>query len=173
MGEADDVPPQSHREVSPTFEAELGRAGPIADQAHQHAPVAEAFDEDAWFEQEAARLRQLNESKAQEVRTWCNVRLVQVTREAARVKQCACPAPPFTRAKVAAASEPISLKRAHCRARSKFSDWRHCQQRLRAYSSCSSCSSFSTLAQCCTASPRKPDSSQSTRWTTSSAFLLR
>ena len=71
MGEADDVPQQSHSSVSPIFEAEGGRAGPLADeaQAHQHAL---AFDEDAWFEQEAARLRQLNQSKAQEVRMWCN-----------------------------------------------------------------------------------------------------
>lgn len=65
MGEAYDVPPQCHSAVSPSFE---GGAGRIADQAHRHAPVEEAFDEDAWFEQEAARLRQLNESKAQEVR---------------------------------------------------------------------------------------------------------
>ena len=70
MGEADEVPQQSHSTFSPIFEAEGVRAGPTAGQAHQHDPVV--FDEDAWFEQEAARLRQLNQSKAQEVRTWCD-----------------------------------------------------------------------------------------------------
>jgi hypothetical protein len=39
--------------------AGLGDSGENADEAQQHAPVAEALGEDAWCEQEAARLRQL------------------------------------------------------------------------------------------------------------------
>ena len=71
-GRAEDQPPQSHTPVPETSEGEKGSAGPTADQAPQdqaqQSTFAAPFDEDAWFAQEAERLRQLNQNKAQEVR---------------------------------------------------------------------------------------------------------
>lgn len=70
-GRAEDQPPQSHTPVPETSEGEKGSAGPTADQAPQdqaqQSTFAAPFDEDAWFAQEAERLRQLNQNKAQEL----------------------------------------------------------------------------------------------------------
>lgn len=69
MGLEHDAPPHSHMEVPFTYEMEAGCVGPSADGAQTNDPDfgAQGFDEDAWFEAQAERLRQRNQQQSMEV----------------------------------------------------------------------------------------------------------
>jgi len=69
MGLEHDAPPHSHMEVPCTYELEAGCVGPSADGAQTNDPDfgAQGFDEDAWFEAQAERLRQRNQQQSMEV----------------------------------------------------------------------------------------------------------
>jgi len=69
MGLEHDAPPHSHMEVPFTYELEAGCVGPSADGAQTNDPDfgAQGFDEDAWFEAQAERLRQRNQQQSMEV----------------------------------------------------------------------------------------------------------
>mmetsp|Transcript_36449 Transcript_36449/g.53475 ORF Transcript_36449/g.53475 Transcript_36449/m.53475 type:complete len:135 (-) Transcript_36449:358-762(-) len=69
MGLEHDAPPHSHMEVPFTYELEAGCVGPSADGAQTNDPDfgAQGFDEDAWFEAQAERLRQRNQQQSMEL----------------------------------------------------------------------------------------------------------